>query len=53
MLARAVSAGALLLSPAADKPWGYTGYFGDPDGHPWEIAYVPSLLLEGGMLATD
>jgi uncharacterized protein len=53
LLTQAVSAGATLLSPAAEKPWGYTGYFGDLDGHPWEVAYVPSLRLEGGMLATD
>lgn len=53
VLAGAVSAGGRLLSPAAEKPWGYTGYFGDLDGHPWEVAYVPSLPLEGGMLATD
>lgn len=53
LLARAIAAGATPLSPAHEKPWGYTGYFGDLDGHPWEVAYVPSLPLEGGMLATD
>ena len=50
LLRRAVAAGGKLISPAVDKPWGYTGYFADPDGHPWEIAYVPSLPLSEGML---
>ena len=50
VLRTAVAAGATLTAPASDKPWGYTGYFADPDGHPWEVAYVPSLPLSGGML---
>ena len=53
LLASAVCAGAALLSPAVEKPWGYTGYFADPDGHPWEVAFVPSLLLEDGMLRAE
>jgi hypothetical protein len=53
LLVEAERAGGSLLCPAVEKPWGYTGYFADPDGHPWEIAYVPSLPLAGGMLATD
>ncbi len=53
LIARAVSAGATRLSGPEGKPWGYTGYFADPDGHPWEIAFVPSLPLHDGMLATD
>lgn len=50
LLAAAVAAGGTLISPAVDRPWGYTGYFADPDGHPWEIAFVPSLPLRNGML---
>jgi uncharacterized glyoxalase superfamily protein PhnB len=50
VLRAAVAAGATLTAPASEKPWGYTGYFADPDGHPWEVAYVPSLPLSGGML---
>jgi catechol 2,3-dioxygenase-like lactoylglutathione lyase family enzyme len=46
----AVAAGATLTAPATEKPWGYAGYFADPDGHPWEVAYVPSLPLTRGML---
>jgi uncharacterized protein len=49
-LAAAVAAGGILLKAASEKPWGYTGYFADPDGHPWEVAYVPSLSLRDGML---
>jgi len=30
-----------------------SGYFADLDGHPWEIAWVPSLPIEHGVLATD
>jgi catechol 2,3-dioxygenase-like lactoylglutathione lyase family enzyme len=52
VLRAAVEAGATLTAPASEKPWGYTGYFTDPDGHPWEVAYVPSLPLSLGMLDT-
>jgi catechol 2,3-dioxygenase-like lactoylglutathione lyase family enzyme len=50
VLRKAVSAGATVTALASEKPWGYTGYFADPDGHPWEVAFVPSLPLRGGML---
>lgn len=43
-LASAVAAGATLLKPAADVFWGgYSGYFADPDGYPWEIAWNPFI----------
>ena len=46
VLADAVAAGARLLKPAAETPWGgYVGYFADPDGHPWEIAWNPGFPL--------
>ena len=36
-------AGAVTLKPAADTFWGgYAGYFADPDGHVWEIAWNPA-----------
>jgi len=35
--ARAISAGAEVISEPKDQPWGYTGLFADPDGHVWEI----------------
>ena len=45
-LARAVAAGATLLKPAATAFWGgYSGYFADPDGYPWEVAWNPGFLL--------
>jgi uncharacterized glyoxalase superfamily protein PhnB len=47
VIAQAVAAGAQMLKPAADTCWGgYSGYFSDPDGHPWEVAWNPFLLLE-------
>ena len=40
LLAQAVEAGAELVKPATDTPWGgYSGYFADPDGYLWEIAW--------------
>lgn len=39
---QAVAAGATLVKPAQDVFWGgYSGYFSDPDGHLWEIAWNP------------
>jgi catechol 2,3-dioxygenase-like lactoylglutathione lyase family enzyme len=39
----AVSAGAHVTDPAHDRFWGgYSGYFHDPDGHLWEIAWNPA-----------
>lgn len=45
LLKLAVQAGGRILAPAVHKPWGYTGYFADLDGTPWEVAFVPSLPL--------
>jgi hypothetical protein len=45
-LADAVAAGASLLKPATVADWGgVSGYFADPDGHPWEIAYNPDFPI--------
>lgn len=42
VLARAVAAGARLVKPAQEVFWGgYSGYFADPDGHLWEVAWNP------------
>ena len=42
VLAHAVSCGARLMKPARQVFWGgYSGYFADPDGHLWEVAYNP------------
>lgn len=52
ILAKAEAAGATILKPAQDASWGgYGGYFADPDGHPWEIAWNPffPLTADGGL----
>lgn len=42
VLAEAVAAGGRLLKAAAPTEYGgYAGYFADPDGHPWEVAWNP------------
>jgi ketosteroid isomerase-like protein/catechol 2,3-dioxygenase-like lactoylglutathione lyase family enzyme len=41
-MARAKKAGARIVKEAADTFWGgYAGYFADPDGHLWEVAWNP------------
>jgi hypothetical protein len=52
LLADAERAGAKILKPAQDVFWGgYSGYFADPDGHPWEVAWNPDFrLLEDGRI---
>jgi catechol 2,3-dioxygenase-like lactoylglutathione lyase family enzyme len=46
VLAEAVAAGATLLKPAEQADWGgYSGYFADPDGYPWEVAWNPYFPL--------
>jgi uncharacterized glyoxalase superfamily protein PhnB len=46
ILAHAVASGADLLKPAQKVFWGgYSGYFADPDGHLWEVAYNPFFPL--------
>lgn len=43
-LAEAVAAGAELVKTGQDAFWGgYSGYFKDPDGFYWEVAYNPFL----------
>jgi uncharacterized protein len=45
VMAQAVRAGATEIKPAADTFWGgYAGYFQDPDGHVWEVAWNPEML---------
>jgi catechol 2,3-dioxygenase-like lactoylglutathione lyase family enzyme len=47
VIASACTAGATLLRAASSKEWGgYSGYFADPDGHPWEIAFNPHFRLD-------
>ncbi|MBG9987785.1 VOC family protein [Aerococcaceae bacterium DSM 111176] len=42
ILQMAVSSGGSLPSEPQEHDWGYNGYFKDPDGHLWEIAYFNS-----------
>jgi catechol 2,3-dioxygenase-like lactoylglutathione lyase family enzyme len=47
VLAEAEAAGARLLKPAEDVFWGgYSGYFADPDGHVWEVAWNPFWRID-------
>ncbi|HEY1922334.1 MAG TPA: VOC family protein [Tepidisphaeraceae bacterium] len=40
LLEQAKIAGAKIEKPAQDAPWGgYSGYFSDPDGYLWEVAW--------------
>jgi catechol 2,3-dioxygenase-like lactoylglutathione lyase family enzyme len=42
VLDEAVAAGGVLIKKAEDVFWGgYSGYFADPDGHLWEVAWNP------------
>lgn len=52
LLAEAERAGARILKPAQRVFWGgYCGYFADPDGHPWEVAWNPGFeILPDGSL---
>ena len=44
VLAEAAAAGAE-VGEAADREWGgYTGYFADPDGYRWEVAWNPGPI---------
>jgi uncharacterized protein len=45
VMRQAQNAGAVVVKPAHDTFWGgYAGYFQDPDGHVWEVAWNPQLL---------
>jgi len=45
-LNEAEAAGGRIIKPAQDVFWGgYSGYFADPDGHLWEVAF-PELTAE-------
>jgi len=51
ILLRAEHAGAVIEKPAQDAFWGgYSGYFSDPDGYLWEIAWGAFDFNEDGSL---
>jgi catechol 2,3-dioxygenase-like lactoylglutathione lyase family enzyme len=45
VMGEAQRAGARIVKPAQDTFWGgYAGYFQDPDGHLWEVAWNPQMI---------
>lgn len=47
VMEQAARAGAHVTNPAATQFWGgYCGYFQDPDGHVWEIAWNPAWKVQ-------
>ncbi|MEV6810580.1 VOC family protein [Micromonospora sp. NPDC051296] len=56
VLAAAAEAGAVVTRPARETSYGgYAGYFSDPDGHSWEIAWNPGfpLAADGSITVPD
>jgi len=46
VIEQAVSVGATLVKKPQKVFWGgYSGYFKDPDGHLWEVAYNPLVWV--------
>jgi uncharacterized protein len=46
VMRQARAAGAAIIRPARDTDWGgYSGYFQDPEGHLWEVAWNPAWKL--------
>jgi catechol 2,3-dioxygenase-like lactoylglutathione lyase family enzyme len=51
ILAQAQKAGAKIEKPAQDTSWGgYAGYFSDPDGYLWEVAWGAFEIRDDGSL---
>ncbi|KPF62278.1 glyoxalase [alpha proteobacterium AAP81b] len=56
LIDRAVANGATLQVKPHKAFWGgYSGYFCDPDGHPWEVAYNPFVPMapDGSLILPD
>lgn len=56
LLAAAERLGGRIVRPAAPAEWGgRSGYFTDPDGHLWEVAWNPHFPIteEGATLLPD
>jgi uncharacterized protein len=46
LMSEALAAGAKILKSAEEAFWGgYSGYFSDPDGFPWEVAWNPFFAI--------
>jgi len=52
VLKEAAAAGATVVKPAEEAFWGgYSGYFADPDGFLWEVAWNPAFpITEDGSI---
>ena len=53
VLARAEAAGGTIIKHAQDVFWGgHSGYFADPDGYFWEVAWAPMFQFapDGSLL---
>ena len=47
VLTQAAAAGGTILKPSEEVFWGgYSGYFADPDGHAWEVAWNPGWSID-------
>lgn len=47
VMQQAAAAGARITDPAHERLWGgYSGYFQDPDGHLWEVAWNPAWTVD-------
>jgi uncharacterized protein len=46
LIQRAAAAGATILKTPVQASWGgYSGYFADPDGFAWEVAFNPQWQI--------
>lgn len=55
MGAAQAAGGTVVRAPAGTFYGGYAGYFADPDGHVWEVAYNPGFPLhdDGSLTIPD
>lgn len=55
VMEQARKAGGIVLKQPEKVFWGgYSGYFADPDGYVWEVAYGPNWQFDGqDMLVID
>jgi len=54
VLEQAERAGAKIEKPAGSTQWGgYSGYFSDPDGYLWEVAWGAFAIREDGSIVVS
>ncbi|HAX25245.1 MAG TPA: glyoxalase [Chloroflexi bacterium] len=55
IFAEVAAADARIVKPPEDVFWGgYSGYFSDPDGHLWEVAWNPGFAIaKDGTISLD